>query len=214
MMQNKYLFGITGGSGSGKSTVSDMFRELGFEIIDCDMLARDVTMPGEECLEKLKEEFGADITDENNILIRKKLADIVFTNSEKLRKLNEITHYYILRRIFDTAEKSASRIIGIDGAVLFESGVTKSCRKVIGVLAQRDVRLKRIQERDKISQTSAEARIASQKEDKFYIENCDYLVYNNGNRDDLEEKVREVAEKLAADEEEKRKAELSENLYL
>ncbi len=205
MMQNKYLFGITGGSGSGKSTVSEMFKVLGFEIIDCDIIARQVTMPGEECLEKLKEEFGADITDKDNVLQRKKLADIVFTDGEKLQRLNEITHYYILERIFDLAEKSSSGMIGIDGAVLFESGVTKSCRKVIGVLANMDTRLRRIQERDKISEDAARARIGSQKENKFYIENCDYLVYNNGNRDDLEKKVKEVAEQLRIDEE-KRKA--------
>lgn len=208
MMQNKYLFGITGGSGSGKSTVSGIFRSLGFEIIDCDILARQVTMPGEECLEKLKEEFGNNITDENNILLRKKLADIVFSDKDKLQRLNEITHYYILRRIFDIAKNSDSKIIGIDGAVLFESGVTKSCQKVIGVLASEEIRLRRIEERDKISEDAARARIGSQKEDKFYIEKCDFLVYNNGNKDDLEERVREVAEKLVEDEEEKRKATL------
>lgn len=210
MMQNKYLFGITGGSGSGKSTVSEIFKSLGFEIIDCDMLARQVTMPGEECLEKLKEEFGRDIVDENNVLHRKKLGQIVFSDSERLQKLNEITHRYILDKIFEIAGKSSSLMIGIDGAVLFESGVTKNCCKVIGVLADEDVRLRRIQDRDKITEDFARSRIGSQKKNKFYIENCDYLVYNNGNRDDLENKVREVAEKLRADEE-KRKAVLLEN---
>ncbi len=205
MMQNKYLFGITGGSGCGKSTVSDIFRSLGFPVIDCDVLARQVTMPGEECLEKLKNEFGEDITDKNNILIRRKLAKIVFEDSEKLKRLNEITHRYILERIFRTAENSECNIIGIDGAVLFESGVTESCRKVIGVLAEKKIRLERIQERDNISSEDARARIGSQKEDKFFIEKCDFILYNNSNRDELEISVREVAEKLRKDEEETRK---------
>ena len=205
MMQNKYLFGITGGSGSGKSTVSDIFRKLGYLIIDCDSLARQVTMPGEECLEKLKLEYGEDITDENNVLIRKKLGKIVFENSKKLKKLNEITHYYILEKIYEIAEKSDCHMIGIDGAVLFESGVTKNCRKVIGVLAEEKIRLERIQERDNISPTDARARIGSQKKDEFFIENCDYILYNNSNTDELEISVREVAEKLRTDEEETRK---------
>ncbi len=214
MMQNKYLFGITGGSGCGKSTVSDIFRSLGYLIIDCDVLARQVTMPGEECLEEIKKEFGEDITDKEGMLLRKKLAEIVFKDSERLKSLNEITHYYILKRIFEIAEESEHSIIGIDGAVLFESGVTKKCRKVIGVIADMDARLKRIQERDKISPEAAKARISSQKDDKFFIENCDYLVYNNGNRVDLENKVREVVEKLRTDEEETRKITHSEDSYL
>ena len=204
MMQNKFIFGITGGSGTGKTTVSGIFRKIGIEVIDCDVVAREVTYSGEPCLKELAEFFGMDILCENGELNRKKLGEIVFSSNEKLKKLNEITHKYILEKIFCMIEQSEHYMIGIDGAVLFESGVADRCDRMIGILADKPVRMHRIINRDNLSAKTAENRINSQKPDSFYINNCDFIIYNNGNTAELENSVKEVVSKLA-EEGEKRK---------
>ncbi len=206
MMQNKYVFGITGGSGTGKSTVSDIFRLLGYDVIDCDKLARKVTEKGEKCLYEIADAFGCDVIFDDGTLDRKRLSHIVFSDSEQLKKLNAITHKYISKKISEHIRKSDSDFIGIDGAVLFESGVSDMCECVVGVLADINLRKSRIIARDNLSESEAEARIASQKSDEFYRKTCKYLIYNNFDEDSLKIAVREVASKL---EDEKRKKDFS-----
>ena len=196
MMQNKFILGITGGSGTGKSTVSEILRSLGVEIVDCDLVARAVTEKGAPCLAELEAEFGSSIIGEDGTLLRRKLGEIVFSDAQKLNRLNEITHRYITEEVMKRLEKSSAKIGGIDGAVLFESGITEHCNAVIGVLASRPVRIGRITKRDGITRQSAENRIDSQKNDDFYLENCDIILYNDGSRKELESKVKEVVSKL------------------
>ena len=204
-MQNKYLFGITGGSGSGKSTVSDMFRSLGFDVIDCDKAAHRA-YETKECLEELVSEFGDGVLTEDGAVNRRALGAIVFSDSAKLEALNGIVHKYVIREVFRFAESSAKEFIGVDGAVLFESGITEKLSCVIGVIADREKRIERIMSRDGITYADAEKRINSQKVDKFFIDNCDCIIYNNNSGESLEQQVREVASKLA-EENEKRKSE-------
>ena len=98
-------------------------------------------------------------------------------------------------------ERSDKNIVGLDGAALFESGIDKLCNGVLGVLAEPEIRTERIIKRDGISRKQAEDRIASQKNNEFYIENCDFLVYNNGNKEEVRKKTEEVLEKLGHAEE-------------
>lgn len=199
MMQNKFIFGITGGSGAGKSTVSQIFRNLGIEVVDCDLVARDVTQKGTPCLGELEREFGSSIIGEDGTLLRRKLGEIVFSDPHKLERLNEITHRYITDEVLNRLERAPGKIGGIDGAVLFESGITERCNAVIGVLASSSVRLDRITKRDGITRQSAEKRIGSQKNDDFYLENCNIILYNNGNIEKLEAEVKEVVSKFEAE---------------
>ena len=94
-MQNKYIFGITGASGAGKSTVSAKFRELEVYVSDADIVARCVVVSGSKCLGELCSEFGNDILSFDGSLNRARLAEIVFSDAEKLEILNRITHKYI-----------------------------------------------------------------------------------------------------------------------
>lgn len=196
MMQNKILFGITGGTGCGKSTVSDMIRSMGYEVIDCDKVSRMVTEADSPCLKELKSEFGDCIIDKDGTLKRKVLGDMVFSDSHKLKRLNEITHKHIVHMIFCMAENSPSPLVGVDGAVLFESGITDKLQKIIGVLSERQKRVERIVKRDSMTEEDAIKRINSQKSDKFFIENCHYLLYNNGSEEQLKVQVKEVVQKL------------------
>lgn len=202
MTQNKFLFGITGGSGCGKTTASDILRERGYTVIDCDIISREVTAAGSECLRELTDEFGVRILLADGSLCRKALGKIVFSSQEMLKRLNEITHKYIFEEIYRQAELSECEIVGIDGAVLIESGVSDKCRRMIGVLAEREIRVNRIVSRDGISREDAENRINSQKVDNFYIENCDYILYNNNGKEELRRQIEGVCLKL---EEERKK---------
>lgn len=179
MMQNKRVVGITGGSGCGKSYISSLLREHGIPVIDCDKVARSVMECGKPCLLEVAEYFGKEILT-GEVLNRGKLAEIVFSDKDKLKKLNEITHKYILADIYNMIEKEKSELVCIDGAVLIESGI--KCDKMIGILADKKVREKRIKDRDSLSDKEAIARINAQKPDSFYLENCDLVFYNNEDR--------------------------------
>lgn len=195
-MRFMLIIGITGGSGCGKTTVSDMFRKSGIEVIDCDDLAHRVTEPGEPALAELAEVFGKDILLDNGCLDRKKLGKIVFSEQKKLKLLNAVVHKYIIHEIKHIIENAAEDIIAIDGAVLIESGVSELCDYMLSVLAEREVRIERICRRDNITRQTALNRIGSQSTDAYYISHSDYVIHNNGDIDKLTADVNNIILKL------------------
>lgn len=182
MRQNKTVVGITGGSGCGKSYISSILREHGYPVVDADVIAKDVMKKGEACLSETVCEFGEEILDAGE-LNRKKLAQIVFSDPSKLKKLNEISHKYILLRIEDMIEKAESQLVFVDGAVLIESGFP--CDIMMGVIAEYDQRKERIKKRDSLSDEEAVRRLDAQPKKEFYVENCDFVVNNNGAEIDI-----------------------------
>jgi dephospho-CoA kinase len=194
------IFGITGGSGAGKSTASDIFRQMGIKVIDADKTARQVVEKGEPCLEELKTKFGSEVIANDGSLDRKKLGNIVFSDENKLKSLNEITHKYIRRSIISELEKSGAELAAIDGAVIIGSSIEDLCAFIVSVLADREIRLKRIISRDNLSREQAENRLNSQPSDEFYMENSSYVIYNNGNENELKLQVKEVCEKIKENE--------------
>lgn len=180
MTQNKRVIGITGGSGCGKSYICSLLRERGIFVIDCDVIAREIMEPTSPCLLETAEVFGEKILDGGK-LNRKALAEIVFSDDKMLKKLDEITHKYILRDIYNKIEEINSGVICIDGATLLESGI--KCDKMVGILAKAEDRKQRIINRDALSSEQAEKRINAQKPDSFYIENCDVIFYNDADAD-------------------------------
>lgn len=191
MMQNKKLIGITGGSGCGKSHLSGLLRARGIPVIDCDIVSREIMAKGTPCAKEVVNFFGEEIL-ENGEINRRKLGRIVFSDKEKLKKLNEITHKYILSDIYSKMEKEASPVVCADGATLIESGI--QCSKIVGILADKEIRKKRIMERDGLSEEDATTRISAQKDDDFYKENCDFVVYNNSGSFDVEEFIKRISE--------------------
>ena len=176
--------GITGGSGSGKTTVSDIFRKEGIDVIDTDIVARIIVEPGKPALDEIKDYFGQEYITPAGTLDRKKMAALVFSNPDKRLRLNEITHKYISQYVDEYIHNYTGDIIGIDGAVLIESGIGEGCDYILSVIADKEERIKRIIMRDSISEETAKKRIEAQKNDDFYIENSDYIVYNNS-KDEL-----------------------------
>ena len=179
------VFGITGGSGSGKTTVSDIFRRLGVYVIDADKVAREVVKKGTACLGELSEYFGSEILLEDGELDRKKLASIAFSDKTKLKMLNKITHSHIKEYITRKIKETTAPLAAIDGAVIIGSEIEDMCEFMLSVLADREVRISRITKRDNLSRSDAEKRLSAQPDDEFYIENSKYIVYNNSDIDAL-----------------------------
>ncbi len=182
------VLGITGPTGAGKSTASKLLEAEGIKVIDTDILARLVVEPDKPALSEIAERFGKEILLESGELDRRSLAKIVFSDPAALADLNKITHKYISAETEAIISQYSGDIIGIDGAALIESGINKRCNKVLSVIADPEVRKKRIMERDLLSEAEAERRITAQKNNEFYIENSDYLVYNN----DMESLTQEI----------------------
>lgn len=195
-MMDRYIFGITGGSGAGKSTVSDMFRKKGVFVSDADKAAREVVKVGKPCLNELVEEFGREILNNDGTLNRKCLAGIVFSDKEKLDILNNITHKYIYEHIVNEINNSSCEICAIDGAVIIGSPVMELCRVLVAVTASREVRINRIVKRDGISRILAENRINAQFNDDYYKTYSEYEIVNNGDMIRLGEQIEQIYNKI------------------
>ncbi len=190
------IIGITGGSGCGKTTVSQLLSKNGVDMIDCDLVARQIVEPGNPALDEIKDYFGIEYINKDGTLNRKKMASVVFNSSEKLLKLNEITHKYVKKYIDSYIENSKADFVGIDAAALIESGIYKQCDYIISVLADKELRKERIMLRDNLLENEATERINSQKNDEFYIEKSDFLVYNNGNKPEINTRVMEILDDI------------------
>ncbi len=186
--------GITGGSGSGKSTVADLFCALGAETIDADIVYHDLLNNSDSMMRELRHRFPDSIGKDGR-LSRRKLADIVFSDTSALSDLNSIAHKFVIeeteRRMSRLYEKNAQYIC-LDAIALFESGLDKICDVTVGVIAPRPLRLSRIMSRDGIDNMAASARINSQRDDEFYREKCDYIIENGDNLDAVSKKAEEV----------------------
>lgn len=179
------IIGLTGGSGTGKSSACAFFAEKGFLIVDMDAISRKVCRKGEKCLAEITEKFGNEILDENGELKRRALGDIVFNDEEKLKILNAVTHKYILEETGKIINANIDGNIVLDAPLLFEAGLEVHCDKTVAVLSDRDVRIRRLIKRDNLTAEQIEARINSQPADDFYIQRCDFAVYNNATVEDL-----------------------------
>ncbi len=190
------ILGITGGSGTGKTTVSNFLSDYGVDIIDCDLVARKIVEPDMPALNEISDYFGKEYINPDKTLNRKKLAKLVFNSPDMLLKLNEITHKYVEEYIDLYIKNSNSEIVGIDAAALIESGIYKKCNLVLSVLADKDIRVERIVVRDNISHFDALNRINAQKNDEYYIEKSHYIVYNNNNIDEIKNQILKIIEDI------------------
>lgn len=171
------IIGLTGGIGSGKTTVAKQFEALGVPVYIADTEAKKI-MDAPETLQLIKIEFGVSIFDDG-ILNRKKLAKIVFENPEKLQKLNSIIHPLVKEHFQKWVKKNRESVFVIkEAAILFESGSYQDCDKIIAVVAPLEIRIERILKRDNTDYKSIMSRIQNQWTDEMRIVKSDYVIEN------------------------------------
>lgn len=191
------IIGITGNSGSGKSTIAKIIKEeCNGIIIDADKIAKNMTNTSTEYLKEIAKVFGMNVINDNQ-LNRQKMADIIFNDKMQKEKLDKITFKYVVDEIkmqVDLAKEKYNYII-LDVPLLFESKLNELCHYTVGVISDKKDKINRICARDNISKEKAIQRIDSQPDNKFYINNCDYII-NNSRIEEITAKVHEMLKKL------------------
>ena len=171
------VVGLTGPTGAGKSSLNETAKKLGFKVIDCDKIARVAVQKGQAGYLALIKAFGEEILNPDGTINRKELAKRAFSSPQGTELLNKTLLPHIVELI--NGEMDCDKVL-LDAPTLFESGVDKMCAATIAVLADRNIRLERIMERDLLESEAAMLRMNAGKPDEFYLENADYTVYNNG----------------------------------
>lgn len=194
-MKGQLVLGITGGSGSGKSQVCKLLASMGAQIIDADEIGHNITSR-EDVLREIEVNFGKEMISQDGTLDRKLLGQTVFASKDALEILNNITHKKIFDSIEQLVKDSDDEIVAIDAAVLKKTKLKDLCDFVIAVVAPRDERVKRIMQRDFLSEENAINRINSQPTDSEYAHGVDFVILNNGNVENLNRRVIEIFETI------------------
>lgn len=180
-MKNYCVVGLTGQSGAGKTTVSSCFLENDFFVVNCDLVSREVTQKGSDCNKKLSEYFP-DCFDDELTLDRKKLGTCVFKDKEKLSLLNSTIFPFIIDNINKKIENAVSdgkKYILLDAPTLFEAKIENTCDFIVSVIADVNIRAKRICARDNLPLEQVLNRFSSQHTEDFFKEKSDFIIENN-----------------------------------
>ncbi|MFI8676585.1 dephospho-CoA kinase [Bacillus thuringiensis] len=177
------VIGLTGGIASGKSTVSEMFRELSIPVIDADVIAREVVEQGKPAYNKIVEVFGAEVLQQDGELDRPRLGSIVFYNEEKRLQLNKIVHPAVrdeMNRQKEMYIKEGVQAVVLDIPLLFESKLTSLVDRILVVAVKPHTQLERLMKRNNFSEEEATARIQSQMPLEEKVKNADEVINNDG----------------------------------
>lgn len=188
--------GVTGGIGSGKSTVSRFFSALGVPVYDSDQRAKSLMQYDDSIRSKIKIEFG-DNAYHKNELNRSYLAEIVFKNESKLKQLNAIVHPVVKTDFINwLSQNSNAKLIIKEAAIMIESGAYKDLDKLIVVNASMNQKIKWIKQRDHLSLEDIKNRIQNQLSDEIRNQYADFIIENNSNKRELKQQVLSVYNKL------------------
>jgi dephospho-CoA kinase len=188
------VLGLTGGIGSGKSMVAQIFAQLGAVVIDADQLAREVVEPGQPALQEIAATFGRDVLLPDGRLDRPRLAGIIFADPAERGKLDAITHPRIRARIEEEikARRSEPGVLIVDIPLLYENDRTHSVERVIVVWVDPQTQLRRIRRRDGLSAEAARQRIAAQMPLDAKRARADHVIDNSGSREDTRRQVEAI----------------------
>ena len=186
------IIGITGGIGSGKSTLSACFREHGIPTLDADAISRSALLPGSSCFDAAVSLFGPESIGEDGMPDRAYRAKRVFDDPQLLKELNAIIHPYVMRTMLEQAENSDSDLIVWDVPLLFESGADAFCACTVAVLCREEIRVARVMQRDGLTEEQVRSRISRQMTDAQRAALASYAIRN----EDTEEAFRAEANEL------------------
>ncbi len=186
------IIGLTGGIATGKSSVAELFEELGAVRVDTDCLARKAVEPGKPAWQKIICEFGREILDDEQRIDRKALAAIVFNDNEKLKRLNGIIHPVVralLREQIAEAVGQGAKVIVVEVPLLFEAGFENEVDKIITVSVNEQIQFARLMQRSSITEAEAVKRIESQMPQNEKLERADMVIDNSGTWEKTKEQI-------------------------
>ncbi len=178
MKQTKQIIGITGGIGSGKSVVANLLISMGYPVYNSDARAKLLINSEPDLVQNIKNTFGDVYNSEG--LDRRKLANVVFNQPEKLAVLNSLVHPAVGKDFSSWVSKQQNPIVFKEAAILFETGIYKSLNKIILVTCPLNKRIERVMQRDGVSKIEVENRMKNQWEDEKKMKLADFIIYNSG----------------------------------
>ena len=188
------VLGLTGNIGCGKSSVSNIFMQKGIDVVDADIVARQI-FDDKELLNKVFLTFGEGIKNEDGSLNRKALGNIVFNDDQKLVILNGLTHPKIKEKILNKINEIRNigkSLVVIDAALLIEGGYLDILDKLIVITCKESIQISRIQLRDNLTKEQAISRMNSQMSQDEKIKYADYIIDNSGDTNNLKHKAEEL----------------------
>ena len=186
------IIGLTGGIGSGKTTVAKFIEEFGFPVYYSDDRAKDVVNDDEDLKIKIKELLGNNSYDKDGIYDRKFVAEKVFNDKELLQSLNQIIHPAVRLDFEDWVKKQTKYLVFKETALLFELKLHKQCYQSVLVTAEDNIRIKRVMDRDGKTYREVQSVMEKQMPEKEKIKLANCIIYNNTNLDDLKEQTEKI----------------------
>ena len=194
--------GLTGGIGSGKSTVSKILADLGAFVIDADKVGHEIYLPGKEAWEQVTQAFGQDIVADDQTIDRKKLGAIVFGSPEALKQLNAIVHPImfkeILQRIQAKRAEGSTQPIVVEAAILIEANWLPLADEVWVVVTDKSAVIERVAEQRGMVAADTEARIANQLSNEERLKHANTVIHNDGSLEDLRQQIQHAWDQLGA----------------
>ncbi len=194
--------GLTGGIGSGKSTVSQILTDLGAFVIDADTVGHEIYLPGKAAWQQVTAAFGQDILAEDQTIDRKKLGAIVFSSAAALKQLNTIVHPIMFteieQRIQAKRDKGFTSPIVVEAAILIEANWLPLADDVWVVVTDKSAVIERVAEQRGMAAKDTEARIANQLSNEERLKHATVVIHNDGSLEDLQQHIQQVWSQLTA----------------
>ncbi|WP_287818355.1 dephospho-CoA kinase [Idiomarina sp.] len=193
-----YVVGVTGGIGSGKSAATAEFEKLGITVVDADVVARQVVMPGTPCLQAIAEHFGNQLLTEGGELNRKALRQRVFSNPREKEWLNKLLHPAIRQELISQLEQADSPYVILSAPLLLENGLEKYCQRVLVVDAPESLQISRTIQRDDSPKKEVEAIMKAQLSRSERLKKANDVLNNDGSLEQLEQQVLQLHQRYLA----------------